>query len=86
MKETWGSKPRPTVTDAQWQEFKAMTPRDKLAVLHEHDAYYEGVRRRWQAESGLGAASAAAWLRQLSLWTGEANAQQDAMLQAKGLA
>lgn len=86
LKEQMHQKPRPTVTDAQWADFKAMSAREKQQALHEHDAYYEGIRRRWQEESGLGPASAAAWLRQLSLWDGEANAAVDAMLRAKGLA
>ena len=85
LKEQMHKKPRPTVTDAQWQDFKAMSAGEKGRALAAKDQYYEGIRRRWQEESGLGVASAAAWLRQLSLWQGEANAAYTAMLAAKGL-
>jgi len=82
LKEQMGKKPRPMATDAEWDEFVHLSAGGKLRALHEHDAYYEGIRRRWQEESGLGAASAAAWLRQLSLWEGDANAEVTGMPRA----
>lgn len=86
LKEAMHQTPRPTVTEAEWQEFLLKSPAEKGHALAAKDRYYEGIRRRWQEESGLGMQSAAAWLRQLSLWQGEANAAVDAMLRAKGLA
>lgn len=86
LKSAWGSKPRPSVTDAQWQEFKTMSASEKLRVLHNHDDYYNGIRLRWIAEAGLGADGQNAWQRQLTKWTADNNAQVDAMLAAKGLA
>lgn len=82
LKAEMHQKPRPMATDAEWDEFVLKSAREKLDALHEHDAYYEGIRRRWQEESGLGAASAAAWLRQLSLWDGDANAEVTGMPRA----
>lgn len=86
LKEQMHQTPRPTVTEEQWQDFLLKSSAEKGHALAAKDAYYEGIRRRWQEESGLGVLSAAAWLRQLSLWQGEANAAVDAMLRAKGLA
>lgn len=78
LKEQMGQKPRPTITDQQWAEFKAMSPAEKSRALHNHDAYYVAVRVRWMAETGLGDHG---WQRQLTNW----NARLDQELTARGL-
>lgn len=78
LKAQMGQKPRPTITDEQWAAFKAMSPAEKSVALHNHDAYYVAVRRRWMAETGLGDG---VWQRQLNNW----NARLDQDLAARGL-
>lgn len=65
LKEQMGQNPRPSVTDAQWEEFTKMSTRDKLNALHIHDEYYNGIRLRWIAVNG---ADQMAWQAQLTKW------------------
>lgn len=78
LKAQMGQKPRPTITDSEWADFKAKSPAEKSLALHDHGDYYVAVRRRWMAETGLGDG---AWQRQLNNW----DAKLDLELAARGL-